>query len=166
MKILIPWKDKHLGADIHGPNARCGGRPWPQEVQQKLRAEKLRADFSFPSIPHIVCQLSTMLETFRGATEACQPDLPLWPRAPPNTYIPPRPDPDLILTWFGPEKRISGPNRVKIRWRSGPHQVWGGEVFGGGQGQRLSGPNRAMPPWFAMRFESRTPKSISEMFYH
>ena len=70
-----------------------------------------------------------MLETFQGATEPFQPDLPLWPD--PLRTPPPRPDSDLILTWFGPEKAaFSGPNQVEIR-SEGPNQVWG-EVFGGG----------------------------------
>ena len=72
-----------------------------------------------------------MFKTFRGATEPSQPDLLLWTR-PPSEPLPP----DLILTRFwpgltrvGPERRISGPNRVKI----GSELGLGGGVRRGGR---------------------------------
>ena len=61
------------------------------------------------------------VESFRGATQPFQPDLPLWPRPSPNTTPQTRfgPDFDLISTWFGPEIRLfrskSGRNQVRIR---------------------------------------------------
>ena len=39
------WKNKHLGADIHDPKARTSTTP---RDFQKLRSEKLWAEFSFP----------------------------------------------------------------------------------------------------------------------
>ena len=39
-----PWKNKHLGVDIHDPNART----MTPGVTKNLQAEKLRADSSFP----------------------------------------------------------------------------------------------------------------------
>ena len=52
----VPWQklrtgprnleNKHLGADIHDWNART---PMTPGRAKKLRAEKLRADFSFPN---------------------------------------------------------------------------------------------------------------------
>ena len=64
------------------------------------------------------------VETFRGATEPFQQDLPPWPRPPLNTSPQPwfRPDFDLISAWFGPAKADF---RVQIRSKSGPSQVWG-----------------------------------------
>ena len=56
-----------------------------------------------------------------GATEPSQPDPPLWSRPPPNPS--PRPDSDLILTRFGPEKADfgsePGQTQVKIGSESG-----------------------------------------------
>ena len=42
------WKNKHLGADIHDPKARTSTT---LRDFQKLRSEKLWAEFSFPSFP-------------------------------------------------------------------------------------------------------------------
>ena len=55
---------------------------------------------------HLLVPLS--VKTFRGATEASQPDLPSWTRPPPNPS--PRPDSDPILTRFRPEP--SGPEET------------------------------------------------------
>ena len=41
------WKNKHLGADIHDPKARTSTT---LRDFQKLRSEKLRAEFSFPKL--------------------------------------------------------------------------------------------------------------------
>ena len=64
------------------------------------------------------------METFRGATEPFQLDLPLWPPTP-SEHLPPRPDSDLIRPDSDPKSAFC-PNQVEIR--SGPNQVWG-EVF-------------------------------------
>ena len=60
------------------------------------------------------------VETFRGATEPFQPDLPLRPR--PLA-------PDLFRTWFWPDfdliRTWNPPFQVRIRSKSGPNQVWG-----------------------------------------
>ena len=42
-----PWKNKHLGADIHDPKARTSTT---LRDFQKLRSEKLWAEFSFPNV--------------------------------------------------------------------------------------------------------------------
>ena len=41
------WKNKHFGADIHDPKARTSMTPGGLK---KLQSEKLRAEFSFPTI--------------------------------------------------------------------------------------------------------------------
>ena len=41
------WKNKHLGADIHDPKARTSTT---LRDFQKLRSEKLWAEFSFPNV--------------------------------------------------------------------------------------------------------------------
>ena len=42
------WKNRHLGADIHDPKAQTSTT---LRDFQKLRSEKLRVEFSFPTLP-------------------------------------------------------------------------------------------------------------------
>ena len=86
------WKNKHLGADIHDPKARTSTT---LRDFQKLRSEKLWAEFPFPKnaderTQHEQTQTNvnkcknqkstrTRVQTFRGAIEAV---LPLRPRTP------------------------------------------------------------------------------------
>ena len=56
-----PWRNKHIGADIHDPKARTSTilRDF-----QKLRSEKLWAEFPFPlkvSLPCLFCSLFLFL---------------------------------------------------------------------------------------------------------
>ena len=95
------------------------------------------------------CHRGPKIETFRGATEPFQPDIPLWTR-PPSEHLPPRPDSDLISPDSGPGIRLfrskSGPNQVRIRSRA--------RCLEGGRGQR------GRSGWMALQlWESFYPKT-------
>ena len=46
VKPLKSWKNKHFSVDVHDPKARTS---MPSGGFKKLRSEKLRAEFSFPT---------------------------------------------------------------------------------------------------------------------
>ena len=61
------WKNKHFGADVHDPKARTSMTPGGFK---KLRSEKLRAEFSFPTESTPISE--STLESTRGAlSEIC-----------------------------------------------------------------------------------------------
>ena len=72
------WKNKHLGADIHDPKARTS---MTLREFQKLRSEKLRADFSCPRIErtrkcwqceHFVRRGQSSHSAFQGFSKGCR----------------------------------------------------------------------------------------------
>ena len=96
-----------------------------------------------PEVSHI----KTFRRSYRATSARSTPLAP----TPPNTSPPP---PDLIRTRFWPDSnlnqtrkgRISGPNQVEIRSKSGLNQVWG-KVFGGVRGwEGRSGWNGSVAP--------------------
>ena len=63
------WKNKHFGVDIHDPKGRTSTT---LRDFQKLRSEKLWAEFSFPNLVAIWLALCNFKKSFIGASQLRQ----------------------------------------------------------------------------------------------